>query len=173
MTELIDIPSDMDTPKDSPPPSVEDFDPEYPGSTPDAPYGFKPDGTPYKRRPGKRGSGGSGRGNMPASNAQATQAAALLGRANLLMAMMLGFAGLPNTSAKIVESNGDFENMARDALLTDPALCRKILSAGGVSGKTGLAMAYVMLGGSVFSTAKSEIREVRMRESEADDVDYS
>lgn len=28
---------------------------EFPGATAEAPYGYKPDGTPYKRRPGKRG----------------------------------------------------------------------------------------------------------------------
>lgn len=160
-----------DIPQDTPPPVVEkvDFNPEYPGSTPEAPYGYKPDGTPYKRRP--RASGTQGRGNMPASNSQATQAAALLARANLLVAMVIGFAGMPNTAAQIEKSNGSFEMMARDALLTDPQLCRKILSSGSTSGKAGLAMAYAMFGGSLFSTAKGEIRELRRKNEEMEDED--
>ena len=150
--------------------TVGDFNPEYPGSTQEAPYGFKEDGTPYKRRPRASGGGSSGgRGNMPATNGQATQAAALLGRANLLIAMVAGFAGMPATAAKITESNDAFEAMARDALATDPKLCKSILSAGSTSGKAGLAMAYVMLGGSLYATARDEVRELRAAEEEGEE----
>ena len=161
--------TDTAVPKDEAPPLevTGDYNPEYPGSTEEAPYGFKDDGTPYKRRPRASGPARvSGRGNMPASNAQATQAAALLGRGNLLIAMVAGFAGMPKTAERITASNDSFEAMARDALATDPALCKSILSAGSTSGKAGLAMAYVMLGGSIFGTAREEIRELRKQEEE-------
>lgn len=164
-----DIPSDETSlPRDEAPVTDDapDYDPAYPGSTPDAPYGFKADGTPYKRRPSGPRTSSSGRGNMPASNSQATQAAALLGRGNMLIAMIAGFAGMPKTAAQITESNSAFEEMARDALLTDPALCRKILSTGSTSGKAGLVLAYAMLGGSLYPTVKEEIVALRAREDE-------
>jgi len=150
-----------------------DFDPEFPGSTPNAPYGFKPNGEPYKRRP--KGSGGTGtthtaRSNrMPASDKMARNAASLLGRLNSLIAIGLATANMPGTAAAMVENNAQFEEMAYEALLTDPQLCRKILGAGATSGKAGLVMAYGMLGVSLVPAAKSEIMSKRAeREVDAD-----
>lgn len=153
-----------------------DYDPEFPGSTPEAPYGFKPDGSPYLRRPkGKGKSGGSSAAKTgtlrrtPASEQQAATAAALLARMNLLIGLSLNAMGLPGTSAALVEANDQFENMAREALLTDPALCRKILSAGATSGKTALIMAYGMLGVSVVPSALGEIKARRAEEIDPND----
>lgn len=141
-----------------------DYDPEFPGSTEEAPYGYFPDGRIRKRRPkghGKPSPVASGSRRSPASESQARTAAGLLARMNGLLAMSLGFSGLPTTAESIAESNAQFESMAYEALLTDPALCRKILSAGATSGKTGLIMAYGMLAVSIAPTAFVEIKERR------------
>lgn len=156
-----DLPNDI-----SPDVTSTDFDPAYPGSTADAPYGFKPDGTPYRRRP--RGSGTKksfSSSTLPASEKSARNAAGLLARANGMLGFALMSLGMPLTATQLIESNDQFENMAYESLLTDPALCRKILSAGATSGKTGLTLAYAMLGASVAPTALGEIK-ARRKESE-------
>lgn len=139
------------------------FNPEYPDSTPDAPYGFFPDGRPRKRRP--RGTGttatSSGPRKTAASDSQARMAAAMLAQVNNLVGMSLALFRLPVTGAQITEANAGFEQMAYEALLTDPALCRKILSAGANSGKAGLVMAYAMLGAAVVPVAMQEMKESR------------
>lgn len=156
-------------PDERPPLQGVDYDPEFPGSTPEAPYGFKEDGTPYKRRPkgGKRSTAGK---RMPASDATARAAAGLLARLNTLVAVGLSTAlRLPETGAAILEANERFEVMAFEALQTDPALCKKILGAGATSGKAGLVMAYSMLGVAVIPTALPEVRSRReLAEGETD-----
>lgn len=142
-----------------------DFDPAYPGSTPEAPYGYKANGDAYTRRP--RGTGGSnaakatGTKRMPATETQARAAANLLGRMNMLITFGVQAAGMPMTAESIMTANEQFEQMAYEALLADPGLCRKILGAGATSGKAGLAMAYIMLGVSAFPAARSEIIAAR------------
>jgi hypothetical protein len=141
------------------------FDPAYPDSTRDAPYGYKPDGTPYKRHHGK-GKRSSGAGNMPASDKQAATAAALLARLNGLFGIALTVSGMPKAAVTLAANNGDFEVMAKEALLADPVLCRKILSAGATSGKAGLLMAYIMLGASTYPAMRDEYRENHPKELE-------
>lgn len=137
----------------------------YPDSTPDAPYGRKPDGTPYKRHHGGRGaSAGPSLGRMPASAKQAETAASLLARLNSLFGITLALAGMPNSAAELAKNNEQFEVMAREALSADPELCRKILSAGATSGKAGLVMAYVMLGVSTVPAMRNEYRENHPKE---------
>jgi len=155
--------ADADSPQDTPPPTSGDYNPEYPGSTAEAPYGYKPDGTPYKRRPkGTGGASGSGTVKSPASDAQAKSAAYLLSRANVIVGISLAAFGMPMTTAALADANEDFEKMAYEALLTDPALCRKILSAGATSGKAGLVMAYASLGVSIMPAARDELRAKRL-----------
>ena len=161
-------------PSDETPPVVEEdqgwYDPEYPHSTPEHPYGYFPksDGTPdfdrpRKRRPhGTRKSSGSGSA-MPASPKQATAAAAILARMNGILGMGLMALGMPMTATQLATANAEFESMAAGALSTDPALCRKILSAGASSGKAQLAVAYAMLGAAVAPTAALEIKTARER----------
>jgi hypothetical protein len=145
------------------------YDPRYPDSTPDAPYGFKPDGTPYKRHHSGHGSRATGtRSNMPATEKQAATAAALLARLNTLFGFALTTAGMPESAATLAENNAMFESMAKEALETDPALCRKILSAGATSGKAGLIMAYVMLGAGTFPEMKREYRSNHPKEIEGE-----
>lgn len=165
--ETGDIPPHVDEPPETTAPNG-DFDPLYPGSTPDAPYGFKPDGTPYRRRP-KGTAGGTvktGNKRMPATDASARAAASLLARMNMLLGIGIYTAGMERTAEAIKEANEQFEVMAYEALQADPQLCRKILGAGASSGKAGLVMAYVMLGASAFPSARQEIQEARARKAE-------
>lgn len=139
----------------------------YPDSTPEAPYGRKPDGTPYKRHHGGHGkspSTGAAKGSAMPAGRQAETAAALLARLNVLFGFALTTAGMPESAATLAENNAQFEAMAREALSADPALCRKILSAGATSGKAGLAMAYVMLGASTFPSMRAEYKANHPRE---------
>jgi hypothetical protein len=142
------------------------FDPRYPDSTPEAPYGYKPDGTPYTRHHGPRGGNRGSRSNMPATEKQAATAAALLARLNTLFGIAFTAAGMPKSAETLAANNAMFEVMAKEALETDPALCRKILSAGATSGKAGLIMAYVMLGASTFPDMKTEYRANHPKEIE-------
>jgi hypothetical protein len=149
-------------------PSHTDFDPEFPGSTPEAPYGYKEDGTPYKRRHGKRGKR-TVVGGVVSSDKQARTAANMLGQINQIFAMALASGRFPRTAEQIAIGNDQFVEMAYQALLSDPALCRKILSAGTTSGKTGLVMAYGMLALSVTPTVRQDIQAIkREREEDAD-----
>lgn len=145
------------------------FDPEFPGSTPEAPYGYKDDGTPYKRRPGGRRKS-TGNKRMPATDAQARQAANLLGQLNTIIGFSLASLGLPQTGASLTAANDTFVEQAYGALLTDPGLCRKILGAGAQSGKAALVMAYGMLAISVVPTATAEIKTRRAEAAMADET---
>lgn len=166
MATDITIGTGVDLPKDEPPIlEGEAYNPEFPGSTPDAPYGYKPDGSPYKRRPNGNGGGGkkgsSAAKRMPASETAARSAASLLGRLNLLIGMAIQMNGLTETASTLALANENFENMAYEALLADPQLCKKILGAGATSGKAGLVMAYATLGISIVPAARMEIIEKR------------
>lgn len=171
MTTLIPEPESADLPQDeSPdveqPKSGGDFDPEFPGSTPDAPYGFKDNGEPYKRRPKGHGkSAGTSVRKMPASESLARTAAGVLASANVLVGLSLSAFGLTQTAESIGKANADFETMAYNALLNDPALCRKILSAGATGGKTQLALAYASLAMAIFPAAKADIQERKALEN--------
>lgn len=110
----------------------------------------------------KKGGGtakASSGGKMPASDSLAEQAASMLGMANRLFGMGLMAFGLPMSAAAIGGANEHFEVMAKQALLTDPKLCRKILSAGSTSGAAGLAIAYAGLGAAVAPTLVGEFKE--------------
>lgn len=140
--------------------STSDYDPAFPGSTKDAPYGFKPDGAPYKRRPNKSGTRESGVKRTPASESAARAAAGLLAQLNTILVMVLG-TPMPQTAEQLEKGNKSFEEMAYQSLLSDPVLCRKILAAGKTSGTAGLVMAYAVLGLSVGPTAVEEYRSRR------------
>ena len=158
-------------PDDIAPETTDDFTPGYPGSTSEAPYGYKPDGTAYKRRP--RGSGGatlpsSGR-RTAAKEQDARQAAALLAQVNLLISMSLFVSGFTATGESIQDANERFESMAYNSLLNDPILCKKLLSAGTAGGKAGLVMAYVIMLGAVIPPLRIELairKEERLNNAE-------
>lgn len=174
MSEIVLPPAEeADIPQDETPDievsSTGDFDPDYPGSTADAPYGFKPNGEPYKRRPNKSGSRASSSGGVtksPANDSLARSAAGVLSTMNILVGMSVSAFGMTQTSESIVEANKRFEVMAVDALRNDPALCRKILSAGTSSGKAQLVMAYGTLALAVFPAAKNDVQMLRSKDDE-------
>lgn len=136
-----------------------DYDSRYPGSTEDAPFGFKPDGTPYKRHHSGHGKDKKTGISSTRNEANAKAAAALLAHLNLMIVMALHTGNLSKTATAIEEGNAQFQAMAYNSLLQDPALCRKILGAGAASGKTGLIMAYAFLGVSAVPAIRLEIQE--------------
>lgn len=154
-----EIPKDVSPVTD--PGNTGDYDPDYPGSTPDAPYGFKDNGEPYKRRPNAGGTRKtkSGGGSNNAANAHA--AASMLARMNGFLGIGLASFGMPLSAAELAKANETFESMAYEALLSDPALCKKILSAGATSGKAGLILAYGMLTVSIAPAAMGELKDKR------------
>lgn len=145
------------------------YDARYPDSTKDAPFGYKPDGTPYLRHHGARGGGKSSGPRMPATDKQAEMAASLLARLNDLVGLSLTMAGMPMSALTLASNNDRFREAARDALQADPDLCRKILSTGAVGGKAGLVMAYVILIGSTFPDMRKEYREAHPKELETEE----
>lgn len=166
-----DIKPDFEPPPDDPnsPDNPSNwFNTEYPHSTPEHPYGFFPDtdgnpdfSRPRKRRPHKRRSGGStGLSSTLASDRQARVAAGLLARLNALLGVGLSVY-LPNTAIELARANKEFEEMAYQALLNDPDLCKRIMAAGTTSGKAQLAMAYALLGGALAPMAYAEVKTRR------------
>jgi hypothetical protein len=135
-------------------------------ATPDAPYGYTATGRVRKRPVGSRNATpSSGKRN----DKLAADAAAILVTANGLVAISLMAFGMPMTAGAIQEANATFETMAREALANDPALCRKILSAGATGGKTALLLAYGMLASQVGPAAFMELRARRALAAEEDE----
>lgn len=164
MSTLIPEPNDSDIPQDETPDVATSgpFDPRYPDSTPEAPFGFKPDGTPYKRHHGGRGGSTVSTGRRSAaSDKLAETAAKTLGTMNTLIGISLAAFGFNETAVSIAAANEQFENMAAEALLTDPVLCKKILSAGSSSGKVQLTMAYATLGMAIMPAVKNDVKRKR------------
>lgn len=179
MNDVLDIQVKpiSELPKDEPPDTSGQeatgwYDPAYPHSTEDHPYGYfadkngEPDfNRPRKRRPHSR-SGGRSVATSDRADKVAETAAAMLARMNTFAGMALMSFGLPASGEALRDANKVFEEMAYQALQTDPTLARKILSAGATSGRAQLTMAYVMLGGSI---APSVISEVKARRAEQDE----
>lgn len=72
---------------------------------------------------------------------------------------LLMIVGLRETAAAIAACDEPFEELAYDALLLDPNLCRSITRFGGKSGKLALAGAYVVLAGAVAPVAAEEMKD--------------
>lgn len=89
----------------------------------------------------------------------ASQAAITLGQLNGILCIGLMTVGMIETAKAIASENDMFEEKARQALLTDPDLCRMILKGGVKSAKISLTMAYVGMGVAVAPTALAELRE--------------
>lgn len=125
----------------------------------EAPYGRFANGNPRKRP--KRDSDSHRNARMPAKESEAKAAAALLSQLNGIATMGVMAVGFTDTAGQITSANEGFEEMAYQALLTDPALCRTILKAGTTSGKVALLIAYGMLATSVAPVAITEYRDKR------------
>lgn len=89
----------------------------------------------------------------------ASQAALTLGQLNGALCIGLLAVGMTDTASAIAANNDVFEERARQALLTDPDLCRMIMKGGVKSAKVSLAIAYAGLGMAVAPVAVAEIRE--------------
>lgn len=168
-SDLKDVPPTDDIPPTDDTGQTGWFNAEYPHSTEEHPYGYFPVSTtdaspdynrPRKRRPHGRGKSG-GVATSDRADGSAKTAAAMLARLNSLFSLTLLTVGMPLTREELLKGNEQFEVMAYEALLSDPALARKILSAGATSGKAQLALAYVMLGGTIAPTVIVEMREKR------------
>lgn len=132
---------------------------------PEAPYGRTASGRIRKRPVGARKNAATGpRGS---NETLAKQAASLLAQTNGLITTGLFLTGFKQTASEIAARNDAFEAQVASALLTDPALCRTILKAGGTSAKLSLLIAYAMLAGSVAPVAIAEYRELQEARIEA------
>lgn len=148
------------------------FNPDFPYSTEEHPYGYFPDGKggwdfdrPRKNKP--RGYGGTGTTSSggvkghPASEKSARAAAKLLAQMNLFVGMGISAFGMRMTAQELVDANSQFEEMAFQALLSDPKLCAKIMSAGLSSGRSQLMFAYLALAGALTPVAMQDIKNIR------------
>ncbi len=157
MTELLDF-KDTDIPKDEPVPAEYEYSCDVCGKELFyAGKGRKPKKCDeHKTVQTRKGSG---------TNATlARQASDALGQYNSLLCvgMMIPSPNpfcLPRTASAIAVANDGFTEQAYNALLTDPALCKMILKAGGVSGKLLLLVAYGMLAVAVVPVGVEEYRE--------------
>lgn len=152
---------ETDIPQDKTPPT-DDYTPETDeGFDSEAPYGRTPTGRIRKRPVGSTTRGAKGGGGKNSNQALATQAAALLAQTNGLLCTGLMLARMGQTASALAQANEGFEEQVAAALITDPALCRTILRAGGTSAKMSLIIAYVMLGAAVAPVGYMEYREIR------------
>jgi hypothetical protein len=77
---------------------------------------------------------------------------------NNALAVTLFTLRMPGTALGISAAEEDFRTATYEALLTDPELCRTIISMGKASGKLGLLIAYAALFYGVVPTAVAEFR---------------
>lgn len=96
----------------------------------------------------------------------AEQAVNALVQINNLTGFGARLIGMEATAGAIDFCQDGFREQAYAALVTDPALCRQILSAGEISGKFSLAIAYAMMGAMVAPVAAKEIQEKRAERAE-------
>lgn len=95
------------------------------------------------------------------SDKLASQAATVLCNVNGFVSLAVMAAGLPQTSEAITVARDGFYIQAKEALVTDPDLCKQILRTGGLSAKVSLILAYGMMAGVVGPVAALEIRVKR------------
>ena len=120
----------------------------------------------------KRGSGKASSGTRVTGNDKlAAQATEALVQLNNLTGLGVRLLGLQTTAEMIVFCEDTFREQAYAALLTDPALCKQILSAGQVSAKFSLAIAYAMLGAQVAPLAIMELKQKRMAKEDENGSD--
>lgn len=107
---------------------------------------------------GNKSGTGTTRKSSTGNERLAQQATESLVQLNRITGMGLRLLGLPESGNMIAFCEEGFREQAYAALLTDPGLCRQLLSVGGMSGKTALIIAYGMLGAQVAPIANHEIR---------------
>ncbi len=121
-----------------------------------------------KRCPEHRKQSGNASGKRATPNDKlAREATEALVQINRLTGLGSRILGLPTTAEMIAFCEESFREQAYAALLTDPDLCRQILSAGQISAKFSLAIAYAMMGAQVVPVAVMEIKAKREAKAEA------
>jgi hypothetical protein len=163
------IPFTEDAPRqqDSSPPLDDGFTPEYPGATPDAPYGYTTTGRVRKRAPNGSRSTGPTASRAVGSAKQAQEAAKVLTNFNRLLGFGFAGLGLFETAGVWNEAQDTFYTQAVAALENDPGLCRTILKTGATGGKLSLFLAYGMLG---LTVAPVAVQEYQTKRAEAEAV---
>ncbi len=96
----------------------------------------------------------------------ATQAADVLYQLNEMLGLGLMMGRLFGTASALSERNEPFREQAYQALLTDPGLCRTIVSAGAKSGKFALIAAYGVLLAGVAPVAVEELKDLKAERAE-------
>lgn len=104
--------------------------------------------------------------NGNVSNTAAQAAKALVGINNML-AMMALAVGFRETGMQIMSVQEDFESQAYQALLADPKFAASLLSAGQISGKAMLGMAYLSMGLGIAPTFSNELRIMKAKREAA------
>lgn len=124
------------------------------------PYGGRGPKPTYCRdcKPARKSAGPSMRVTGK-SHELAAQATETLASINNAVAMLAGGTGFLETMKHMLEKNDDFRRMAYSALVTDPNLCRQILSVGEKSAKMSLGLAYFSYGMGTMSVMMSEYKE--------------
>lgn len=124
----------------------------------------------------KKTSNGTGARNAKVTGAPASlaaQATQVLVQLNGIFAIGCMALGFNDTASAIAGANGNFEEQAYAALLTDSDLCKLILKGGVKSAKMSLGIAYIGLGTAVGPTAYMEFKEKRaeaLARKEAEDA---
>ena len=111
------------------------------------------------------------RASTPKNDRLAAQATDALMQINGLGALVCMLSGMPMTAAAITSTEDGLREQVKAALITDPDLCNKILSAGTHSAKISLVIAYGMFAAAVVPVAIMEFksnREARELEAEKD-----
>lgn len=163
-----DLPDDFDPDEEMPDDDIDDsLKCKYPGCSNALVYsgrGRRPQFCPEHKAGGKKVTPESlaNKSRIKGTNEQlAAQAAAVLAKSNSLASLALLAFGMPLTATAIAEHNQQFEQNAYEALLLDPALCKKILSTGGKTAGVALFLAYGQLGMAFIPLAMREVKEKR------------
>lgn len=131
-----------------------------PADAEQAPYGYTKSGR-VRTRP--LGTSKRGKSHTPVTPERAHAAASVLARLNKIVGTGLFVAGFHRTVEELADANEAFETQAAEALLDDPELVSKILSAGASSAKVALLVAY---GGLAIDIAPTLIQESREKRAE-------
>lgn len=109
------------------------------------------------------------RASTPKNDRLAAQATDALMQINGLGALVCMLSGMPMTATAITGAEEGLREQVKAALITDPDLCNKILSAGTHSAKISLVIAYGMFAAAVLPVGIMEFKQNKeARQVEAD-----
>ena len=112
--------------------------------------------------------------STPKNERLAAQATDALMQINGIAALICMLSSMPMTAEAINKAEDGLREQVKAALITDPDLCNKILSAGTHSAKISLVIAYGMFAATVAPVAVLEFRQNKAlreaREAEEEEV---